>query len=289
MADLQNEGKKMKMKREDKVLFPKDKITKKDIGLYFSKVALRMIPLIKNHPLVMERYPDGIQSSGFYQKNVPTHFPDWIKKVTVSRKEKGRGKLILCQNKKTLLFLADQACLTPHIWLSKAGELEKPDRMIFDLDPPKGKVDLARKTALLLKGALEKMKLKPFLMTTGSKGYHVVVPIKPKHSFEEVKAFAKEIASRLSDENPKICTVEIRKNKRKGRVFIDTLRNEYAQHAVCPYAMRAKDGASIAMPISWSQLSKVEPDHFKVKGFVLQKVNPWADFFKNAKNLPKKS
>lgn len=272
----------------DKILFPKDKLTKKDLAAYYTKIASKMLPYLKNHPLVLQRYPNGITKSGFFQKNVPEYFPSWISQVKVQRKEKGSTSLVLCQNTKTLLYLVNQGCITFHTWLSSKSKINQPDRIVFDLDPPKGRIDAARKAALALKNVLEKhYKLKAFLMTTGSKGFHIHVPIKPKHTFNEIRSFAKTIAKKVSDENPKLFTTEVRKNKRRGRIFIDYLRNAYAQHAVAPYSVRPLPGAPIAMPISWKELSKTEPQSFSIKGLKM-KANPWTGFHSSAKSISSK-
>lgn len=272
----------------DKVLFPKDKITKKDLIEYYKRVAPLMLPHLKDRPLVLERYPNGICKSGFMQKNVSEHFPSWIATVAVKRQAAGKGELVTCQNKDTLIYLANLACITPHLWLSKKLKIRCPDRVIFDLDPPKGKLSEAKQAAKLLRQVLEKeLKLKAFLMTTGSSGYHVVVPIKPQLDFDEVRLFAKKIAMRVCEMEPKLFTIQTRKNQRKARVFIDYLRNSYAQHAGAPYAVRAIQGAPIATPISWAELSRVEPQSFHLKNIraKIARSNPWSSFFSSAKSI----
>lgn len=249
-----------------------------------------MLPLIKDRPISMKRYPQGIKKEGFFQKNAPQGLPKWVKTVSVSRKENGAIDMILCNDKKTLNWLVNQNCITPHIWLSKYDKPNLPDRLIFDLDPPKGKgFDLVVKAGFALKELLEKTyKLSPFVMTTGSRGLHIVVPIKRKHSFHKVRAFAKQVATALCEQDPKTYTLEPRKNKRKGRLYVDVLRNGKKQTGVAPYSVRSKDGAPVATPLSWSELKKkgIRSDSFTIKNFSSRlKKNPWTRIDRKAKTL----
>lgn len=270
----------------DKVWFPKEKITKADVIAYYRSIASKMLGLLKGRPLVMQRFPDGIKKEGFFQKNVPDYFPSWIKTVSVKREAKGRGNLMVCDTKDALLYLVNFGCLTPHLWLSSGKYLEKPDKLIFDIDPPKNQLSRAREVAFLLKEVLEKnYKLKPFVMTTGSRGYHVAVPIKQTVSFDEAREFAKKVAEEVVAENPKLCTTAARKVSRGGKIYIDVMRNGYAQHAVAPYAVRALPGAPIAMPISWTQLKKTDPQSFTISNYRKQTQNPWEGFTRSARTI----
>jgi len=274
---------KVEFTHTDKVWFPKDRITKGDILSYYEKMASKILPFLKGRPIVMERFPDGIGKDGFFQKNVPEHFPKWIPSVKVKRESKGKGELVVGSTKDVLLYLVNFGCVTPHIWLSSKRSLEKPDRLIFDVDPPKGKVAEAREVARLLKEVLSKeFSLTPFLMTTGSRGFHVVVPIKQTVLFEGVRGFAKEVAEMVVEMDPSLSTTGVRKSARKGRVYIDVLRNAYAQHGVAPYAVRALPGAPIAMPVSWSRLNSIEPQSFSVKNC---RGGGWSGFEKSAKSI----
>lgn len=280
---------KVEITNEDKVLFPKDKITKGDLIKYYEKVSSRMIPLIKDRPISMKRYPDGIKKGGFIQKQVSDYFPTWMKTKSV-KKEGGSVKMFLCNTKDTLRYLANQACVTPHIWQSRLPSLKKPSRIVFDLDPPGNNFGLVIEAAKHLRDVLEDdFKMKTFVMTTGSKGLHVVVPIKPIHTFEEVRAFAKEVGKIMVEEEPSLYTLNPRKSGRKSKLFIDYLRNGYAQTAVAPYAVRALDGAPVAMPISWSEVtSRLSPQGFTLKTISrpLAKADPWKGMERSAKKLP---
>lgn len=264
----------------DKILFPKEKITKQELADYYANVAHLMIPLIKDRPISMKRYPEGIKKEGFFQKNAPAGMPSWIKTAKVSRKEKGTTHMVLCQDKETLQWLANQNCITPHIWLSKIDKPTIPDQMIFDLDPPPRKgFDLVIEGALTLRTILEKeYKSKPLVMTTGSRGLHVIVPIKRQLPFDEVRKKAREIADQLVATDPKKYTTEARLNKRKGRLYIDIMRNGYGQTVVAPYSVRPLKGAPIATPLFWEELKDktLLANSFHIRNIQNRlKKNPW--------------
>ena len=248
---------KFEVKHPDKVLFPKDKITKEDLLEYYTLVASRILPLIKSRPIMMKRYVEGIDKSAFVQKQVPSYFPKWIDTATVKREGKSSIKMPLINSKDALLYLVNQGCITPHIWQSQSEELNCPNRLVFDLDPPKGGFSLAAEGAKFIREVLERdYKLKSYLMTTGRNGLHLIVTIKPDHPFEAVREFAKSVGGILESERPNEFTISPRKPKRVKRVYIEYLRNGYAQTSFAPYAIRATTKAPIAMPIGWDELKK---------------------------------
>lgn len=260
---------KVEITHPDKVLFPRGKITKQEVADYYARVASKMIPLIKDRPISMKRYPNGIKKEGFFQKNAPQGTPSWVKTVKVKRKEGGSIDMILCNDKATLMWMVNQNCITPHIWLSKYDKPDQPDRMVFDLDPPPRKAfsDVAE-AALRLREILQtKYRLKASVMLTGSKGLHVVVSLKRKAHFDEVRAKARLIAENLVEEDSKKYTVEARKEKRKGRIYIDIMRNSKGATVVAPYALRPLEGGPIATPITWETLKrgKVRSDTYTLR------------------------
>lgn len=279
---------KVEITHPDKVLFPKDKVTKADLVKYYELAAKRMLPLMKDRPISMKRYPNGIKKEGFVQKSVSDYFPKWIKTALVGRKGKSAIKMVLCNDKDTLKYLANQACIAPHIWLSRKDALDCPDRMIFDLDPPGKNFALVLEAARDLREVLEKQcKLKAFVMTTGSKGLHVVVPIKRKHTFDEVRNCAKAIAAILVEKKPGKYTLNPRKTARGRKLFIDYMRNGYAQTSVAPYAVRALDGSPIATPITWREVTSsltAQKYHLKNIRKRLSK-DPWSGMQRSAKSL----
>lgn len=265
---------------EDIVFFPKSKITKGDLIEYYHRIAPIMIPYTKNRPLTMLRYPSGIEQEGFYQKDAPPYFPEWIERIAIKKLEDGITNYVVANNKATLVYLANQGCITPHVWLSKIDKVYYPDMMIFDLDPPGTGTNftLVRKTALKLKELLESLEFVSFVKTTGSKGLHVVVPLKRTADFDVVRACAKAIAQKLVAQDPKHLTLEIRKEKRGNRIFIDVLRNAFAQTAVAPYAVRPREKAPVAMPISWDEVedSKLISQRYTIEN-VFKRLDRYGD------------
>lgn len=257
---------KVTLTHPDKVLFPDDGITKRDVFEYYERIAPVMLPHIRNRPLMLERYPNGIGQEGFFQKNIAQYFPKWIKRVTVA-KAGGKVTHAIANDTDSLLYLVNQNCITLHMWLSRAPRLKHPDIMIFDLDPPENDYRVVRPVAFALKAILEEHKLKSFPMTTGSRGLHVSVPLDGKRDFDKVRAFAFEIAGELVEQFPDRITTEARKASRGGRLFVDVMRNAYAQTAVAPYSLRAKPGAPIATPIDWDELadSRLHSQRYNIK------------------------
>jgi len=280
----------IKITHSDKVLFPNSGITKIDLLAYYEKVADSILPYLKNRPLTMQRFPNGISEEGFFQKNASQYFPDWIKTEEV-RKVGGWLNQVICNEKETLLYLVNQYAITFHTSLSTINNIECPDKLIFDLDPPKNGFNLAVKGAKTLRKVLENdLGLKAFLMTSGSKGLHVVVPLIQKEDFNEVHALAKSIASYIARENPSIFTTSIRKDKREGRLYIDYLRNSYGQTSVVPYSIRAIENAPVATPIFWEELDddKLSAQFWNIQNIfkrLEQMEDPWKDFEGSKKSI----
>lgn len=243
--------------RPDKVLFPDDGITKAELAGYYRTVARRMLPHLRERPLMLERFPDGIGGHGFMQKDVPGHFPDWVHRVELP-KEDGTVTYPIADDTATLVYLAGQACVTPHRFLSRADRPDHPDRMVFDLDPPGDDFAPVREAALALHGLLDELELPSLVMTTGSRGLHVVVALDRRDAFDDVRAFARATADVLVARRPDRCTTEARKKARGDRLYLDVQRNAYAQTAVTPYAVRARPGAPVAAPLAWEDIE--DPD-----------------------------
>lgn len=247
--------------RSGKVLFPDDGWTKADLVAYYRSVAPYMLPRLRGRPLMLERCPDGVAGQRFMQKDTPEHYPDWIRRVTVP-KEGGTVTHTVCDSTATLLFLADQACITLHRWQSREPAVEEPDVLVFDLDPPPTAAEgyrpddfePVREAALLLHDLFEDLRLPSAVMTTGSRGAHVIVPVDGGGGFDDVRDFAREVAEALAAAHPDRLTTAVRKKDRGGRIYLDIQRNAYAQTSVAPFAVRAKSGAPVAVPLSWEQL-----------------------------------
>jgi bifunctional non-homologous end joining protein LigD len=271
----------------DKPLFP-DGLTKAELAGYYERIAPVMLPHVRGRPVHMQRFPDGIDGPELQQKQAPDYFPAVVERATVPRRRGGTVTHAVIENADTLVYLAGQACITPHVWLSQAERLECPDRLVFDLDPPDGDLGPARGAARLLRGVLEEAGLAAYLMTTGSRGYHVVAPLDEKAGFDDARAFARDVAAALADRDPDRFTVEQRIASRKGRLYLDTGRNAYAQTAVAPYAVRAIDGAPVACPLEWDELARTEPGRFTVRNLhrrMSRRDDPWKDMRRHAGSI----
>ncbi|WP_424494820.1 non-homologous end-joining DNA ligase [Salinimicrobium sp. GXAS 041] len=241
----------------EKVIFPKKNITKGDMATYYDKIADQMLPFLKDRPLTLHRFPSGIEEQGFYQKNASDYFPDYIKRVEIET-EDGVNTQIICNNKKTLLYLVNQNTVAFHIWLSKKDRLRQPDKVVFDLDPPENSFDKVKEAAKVLCNFLRKKKKEPQLMSTGQSGFHLFYEIRRGKDFDEIKKELRAMAEEVTRLRPDLLTTKIRKEQREGKIFVDYLRNAYAQTAVCPFSLRPNEEAGIATPLEWEELSKME-------------------------------
>lgn len=261
--------------------------TKSDLVDYYRSIARYLLPHLRGRPLMLERHPDGLDGPVFMQKNTPEHYPDWITRAEVA-KEGGTVTHTVCDDTATLVYLADQACLTLHRWLSRAGRPDRPDRMVFDLDPPDDDFGPVREAARLLGELLEELKLPSAPMTTGSRGLHVVVPLDGRQGFDEVREFARDVAELLAAGHPGRLTTAARKKDRGDRLYLDVQRNAYAQTAVAPYTVRARPGAPVAVPLSWDQLDAPDlgPRRWTVADAADQaRTRPWASLPARGRSL----
>jgi bifunctional non-homologous end joining protein LigD len=248
----------------DKALFPDPPITKLDLARHYEAVAPAMLPHIRGRPLALQVFPQGIQGHGFFMKEAPSYFPDWIATAKVPKKG-GTLTQVLAENAATLVYLAGQNAITPHVWLSRADEPRQPDRLILDFDPSPGIGFAAVRAAAREAGArLRDAGLVPYAMVTGSRGVHVVCPIRRGPSFSEVHGYARALAEHMVADDPKRLTLQWRRADRGARIYVDVNRINYAQHVVAPYGVRARAGAPVAMPVEWDELSdaKLKPDRW---------------------------
>lgn len=236
----------------DKVYFPECDITKGDLVDYYRRIAELTLPYYRDRPLSMQRFPEGIGADGFFQKDVPDHFPNWIDRVRLST-ENGAVTYVIAGNAATLIYLANQGCITPHLSLSRRDKPNHPDRLVFDLDPSDDDFGKVQQAARHLKTLLDALEIECFVQTTGSRGLHVLVPLDRSADFDAAREFARAAAEELVKRHPDSLTVEQRKDKRRDRVFLDYLRNAYGQTAVAPYAVRAKEEAPVATPLRWDE------------------------------------
>jgi bifunctional non-homologous end joining protein LigD len=281
---------KVNISSKDKVMFPGG-ITKLELADHYERVGDVMVPHVRDRPLTMHVFPKGIDAGGIYIKQAPKHFPAWIKRVTVAKRG-GTVDHALANRTDTLVYLAGQNVITPHIWLSRADALEKPDRLIFDFDPEHERFAEVRAAARTLGDVLRDLGLAPHAMTSGSRGIHVTVPLRRTRTFDEVRAFADAIGDRLVEQDPKRLTREWSKAKRGDRIYVDTGRNAYAQHAVAPYAVRAKPKAPVATPLHWDELDDrtLRPDSWTLRTIgerLAGEGDAWAGIAKHSRPLPK--
>ncbi len=279
----------IKVSNPGKVLYPDSGITKSDVIDYYAEIAPVMVPEMKDRLVTMERFPDGIEGHRIMHKDAPDYFPSWIERKTVPKKG-GHVSHVICNDAATLVYLANQACITPHISLSRKDRPDHPDQMILDLDPSTEDFASVRATALDLRTFLEDLELVPFVKTTGSRGLHLVVPLRRKDDYDDVGWVAERIAIRFAEQSPKTLTVEFRKAKRDGRIFVDWMRNNWAQTAVAPYALRPLPGAPVAMPLYWDEVqdSTLVPGRYRIRD-ALKSVNdgrdPWRGWRRRARSL----
>jgi bifunctional non-homologous end joining protein LigD len=238
----------------EKLMFPADGITKGDLAAYYACVAPAMLPHIARRPVTMERYPNGIEQKGFFQKDVSKGFPAWLERVEVP-KNGGVVHHPLIDDARALAWMANQNCITPHVWNRRVPDLMHPDLCVFDLDPARDEPEVMRATALALRDLLAERGLRSWIKTTGSKGYHIVVPLDRTAGLGEVSRFADEIAAELIRRDPDHLTQEFAKADRGGRIYVDTGRNGYSATYAAPYAVRPRPGAPVSAPCTWEEVA----------------------------------
>jgi bifunctional non-homologous end joining protein LigD len=265
----------------EKILFPDDGITKGELAAYYEAVAPIMVPHLRARPVMMERYHRGIGANGFFQKNVAKGSPDWLERVEVPKKGGTVNAPLVC-DARSLMWLVNQNSITLHVWTSRAPDLYYPDLCVFDLDPMQDDPVVLRATALRLRDLLLEVGLESWVKTSGSKGFHIVVPLDGKHRFGEVAKFGDTVGSLLVERDPEHLTQEFAKVDRAGRIYIDTGRNGFGATFAAPYAVRPKAGAPISAPCTWEELrcGDAEPRTFTLRGMakrIKDVGDPWAE------------
>jgi bifunctional non-homologous end joining protein LigD len=282
-------GHEISLSNTEKILFPEAKVSKGDLIGYYRDIAPTMLPHIAGRPLSLERYPDGIEAGGFMQKNASDYFPDWIRRARLA-KEDGDVDYVVAEDAATLVYLANQACITLHAGLSRIGRIDHPDRMVFDLDPSDDDFAKVKRAAKDARALLQEVGLTSFVQVTGSRGLHVWVPLDRSAAFDEVRDTASHLAEALAARQPDERTTAQRKASRGDRVFIDIVRNAYGQTIVAPYTVRARPEASVATPLDWEELDSpdLKPRRYTVQNLfrrLAQKSDPWAAMAKQAQKL----
>lgn len=294
MTIIRANGHGIDISHEERVYFPEDGITKGDLIEYYRTISPLFLRYAKDRLCTLQRFPTGIHGESFYQKDAPDYFPKWIETKHIKKKtSKGSNDYILCNNKATLLYLVNQGCITFHTWLSTVEKPNYPNCIIWDFDPPHNHpIDfkLIIKTAQELKLIVEQLGLTAWVMTTGSRGIHVRVSIKPEYTFDTVRSFARSIAKILVEKNPDKLTLESRTIKRGTRLLIDIMRNSFGATAVAPYAVRALPTAPVATPITWDELTTKNMHSQKytiatIHDRLAQHGDAWKSMYRSTKSL----
>ncbi len=271
----------------DKLLFPQLKITKAQVIQHYIKSAPKMLPILSKRPLVMTRFPDGIDGEGFYEKDAPMGTPPWVSTFRKYSESIQRVlNYVVCNNLDTLVWLANLAALEIHVTLSRVDAFENPDLVLFDVDPePPATFENAVETAMLIKKRLDALGLKSYVKTSGLKGLHVVVPIVEGYRFEQTRNFVHEMAKQLTKES-EILVSEYAESKKPGTVFIDYRQNSHGRTMICPYSLRAVEKATVSMPLEWEDVNKrLKPEKFTLLNAARTETDPWKNLFEHRQRL----
>ncbi len=273
----------------EKVLFPDVGITKGELAAYHEAIAPVLLPHLSGRPVTMERYPSGIGQAGFWQKDVSKGFPDWLERTEV--RHKGRSAFYpIVRDVRALLWLANQNCITPHVWTSRLPDLMRPDLCVFDFDPSREEPDVLRSVVLALRALLLELGLASWVKTSGSKGFHVVVPLDGQARFGEVARFADQVAAVLIARHPDHLTQEFAKADRGGRILVDTGRNGHGATFAAAYAVRARPGAPVSTPCTWAEIEsgEAQPATFTLRAMasrVSRIGDAWAGLWSRPQSL----
>jgi bifunctional non-homologous end joining protein LigD len=265
----------------EKVMFPEDGITKGELAAYYEMIAPVMLPHIRGRPVTLERYPAGIGKKGFWQKDVSKGFPEWLERVEVPKKD-GTVHHPVVTDARSLLWVTNQNTITQHVWGARAPDLYHPDVCVFDLDPSKDDPSAVREAALGLRDLLEALGLPSWVKTTGSKGFHIVVPLDGKAHTGQVARFAGLVGTTFVNMAPDHLTQEFSKSDRRGRIYVDTGRNGYSATFAAAYTVRARPGAPVSAPCTWKEIEDgtVAPRTFRLRDMgkrVAEIGDPWSD------------
>lgn len=274
----------------DRVVFPGQGVTKRGLVEYYVAIKDLILPHIAGRPLSLVRCPQGREKQCFFQKHASPGWPEELRKIRIKEKS-GSDEYMYVENISGVVAAVQMGVLELHIWGSHVDAVEKPDRLVFDLDPDEGlSFAKVKEAALDLKKRLEHFDLESFPMVTGGKGIHVVVPLKPDHSWDDHRAFAEAMARLMEEQDPGRYVANMSKKKRAGRIFVDYLRNQRGSTAICPYSTRARKGAFVATPLAWRSLGKLRDAHpFSVKDAkkLARAGDPWEGYRALKQSLPK--
>ena len=263
----------------ERVVFPGEGITKGEVVDYYERVAERMLPHLAGRPLSLQRFRKDIEAGGFFQQGRPDHFPDYVGRIEVVRADGETGYHTGVETPDALVYLANQGVLTFHGWQSRLPDLERPDRLVIDLDPSDEAFEPVRAAALTLRDVLaEEFELSANPLLTGSRGIHVIIPLDRKRTWDEIWPVAKAIGAALVKRDPKKLTRAFYKSQRRGRLYVDTGRARRGHTAIIPWTVRAKPGAPVAMPINWAELedgSVSSAGQWTIRDALERPADPW--------------
>jgi bifunctional non-homologous end joining protein LigD len=273
----------------EKVLFPDDGITKGQLAAYYEALAPIVIPHLRGRPVTMERYPSGIGHQGFWQKDVSKGFPEWVERVEVPKKD-GVVRHPIVNDARSLLWMTNQNTITQHVWTSRLPRLHFPDLCVFDLDPSTEDWSAVRGAALRLRDLLDKLSLPSWVKTSGSKGFHIVVPLDGSADWGQVARFADGVGELFVKRAPGRLTREFAKVDRRGRIYVDTGRNGYSATFAAPYTVRARRGAAVSAPCRWREIEqgRVDPRTFTLRNMqerIAAVGDLWADLSRRGQSL----
>jgi bifunctional non-homologous end joining protein LigD len=273
----------------DKILYPEAKVTKAQVIQYYIRMAHEMLDILKNRPIVLTRFPNGVDKEGFYEKDMPLGTPFWVKTFKkYSETARREISYVVCNDLDTLVWLANLAALEIHTTLSQIDAFEKPDLVVFDLDPePPAGTDEVVGVALILKEKLDSLGLRSYVKTSGKKGLHVLVPIVREYSFAETRDYVHEIGRYLARDSA-IVVSEFSKSKKPGTVYVDYIQNSHGRTMVCPYSLRATSKATVSMPLDWSEVKKgLKPEEFTLFSVAKSRGSPWKGMLEDRQRLQK--
>jgi len=264
------EGKTLEISNINKVFWPEKGYTKGDLLRYYSEVSRWILPYLKDRPVVMKRYPDGIYGKTFYQKRCPDYAPEWLENAEILG-EKEKIKYCLCNDLASLLWFVNQGCIEMHTWLSKVATPDLPDIMTLDLDPYPGvPFSQVLEVSLLIKKYLDMLGLKSFPKTSGATGIHIFVPILNKYSYKDVRKIAYIVARMVTADSPKLATVERKVHLRTGKVYVDYLQNANGKSMAVAYSVRARPSATVSTPLTWKEIDSgnISPEMFTIENIL---------------------
>jgi len=270
----------------DKILYPKLNVKKLNVIEYYIKIAPKILSFLAKRIVVLNRFPDGVEEKGFYEKDSPGGTPPWVETFARFSETSGREiNYIICNDLNTLLWLANLAALEMHIVLSQIESYEKPDQLLFDLDPePPAGFNEAVEVAFTLKENLDSLGFKSYIKTSGKKGLHVLLPLVGDYNFSQTREFVHQFGKYLARDSDLVVS-ELSQSQDPGKVYVDYLQNSVGRTMICPYSLRATPQATVSTPIEWDELKGLNPEELNVFTVKERKKNPWAGFWENRQRL----